>query len=371
MSTDYEKLLAQAQEEIVRLKTEVTESRQNYENIFENAGDSIFIVDFMTRLILDANSHAARRLGYTMDELIGMTLEELEVNIEGPNQMSWESSYSGTQVYECYYRHKSGKLIPFEVSSRIIQMGQQDVIQNFARNIIVRKQIEAEREQFIKDLDNFAHMVAHDLKNPLSTISGYLYILDQDAHKLTEAELREFIQDISFSTKQAVSIVDELLLFAGVRNQENIDLKPLDMGLIVQEVSFRFASTIEKSQARIILPESWHPAIGYAPWVKEIWANYLSNAIKYGGKPPVIELGSTREPNNMVRFWVRDNGIGIAPDTLPKIFDMFSRFSGISIEGHGLGLSIVKRIAEKLNGYAEAKSAIGEGSTFSFVLPME
>jgi two-component system sensor histidine kinase/response regulator len=113
----------------------------------------------------------------------------------------------------------------------------------------------------------------------------------------------------------------------------------------------------------------WPGASGYGPWVEEVWVNYLSNAIKYGGKPPHVELGAELQTNNMVCFWVRDNGPGIPPEARARLFTPFTRLDQVRTQGHGLGLSIVRRIVEKLGGQVGVTSASGQGSAFSFTLP--
>jgi len=124
---------------------------------------------------------------------------------------------------------------------------------------------------------------------------------------------------------------------------------------------------------------AWPAALGYGPWIEEVWVNYLSNAIKYGGQPPRMELGADPLPNpppqagegkggGMVRFWVRDNGSGITPEDQSRLFAPFTRLDQIRAGGHGLGLSIVRRIVEKLGGQVGVESQVGSGSTFSFTL---
>jgi signal transduction histidine kinase len=110
-------------------------------------------------------------------------------------------------------------------------------------------------------------------------------------------------------------------------------------------------------------------ALGYAPWVEAAWVNYLSNAVRYGGTPPHIELGCTRQADGMIRFWVRDGGPGISPEQQVRLFQPFEQVNKIRAKGHGLGLSIVRRIIEKLGGKVGVESAVGQGSTFWFTLP--
>ena len=100
-----------------------------------------------------------------------------------------------------------------------------------------------------------------------------------------------------------------------------------------------------------------------------MWVNYLSNGIKYGGRPPRVELGATVQPDGMVRFWVRDNGPGILLEEQARLFTLFTRLDQVQVKGHGLGLSIARRIVEKLGGQVGTESEIGQGSVFSFTLP--
>jgi len=110
-------------------------------------------------------------------------------------------------------------------------------------------------------------------------------------------------------------------------------------------------------------------AVGYEQWVEEVWVNYVSNAIKYGGQPPRVELGAETQPHGLVRFWVRDNGPGISPEEQARLFTPFTRLDQACVKGHGLGLSIARRIVERLGGQVAVESAVGPGSVFSFTLP--
>jgi len=140
------------------------------------------------------------------------------------------------------------------------------------------------------------------------------------------------------------------------------------MGAIVSEAQSRLAYMIEQYQAEIITPTDWPTAQGYASWVEEVWINYLSNAIKYGGECPQIELGATVQNDDTVRFWIKDNGPGLTAEEQKELFIPFTRLNQIRTEGHGLGLSIVERIVEKLGGTVGVESTAGQGSTFFFTL---
>jgi two-component system sensor histidine kinase/response regulator len=165
------------------------------------------------------------------------------------------------------------------------------------------------------------------------------------------------------------SIINELLLLSSVRKEE-VELEPVEMSQVVTEAQDRLTYMIQEAQAEFIMPDHWPRALGYAPWVEEVWANYLSNAIKYGGTPPRVELGATPHRNGMIKFWVRDNGQGLTREQQSRLFIPFTRLDQARTAGHGLGLSIVQRIVEKLGGKVgvESEGIPGQGSVFSFFL---
>jgi signal transduction histidine kinase len=221
-----------------------------------------------------------------------------------------------------------------------------------------------------EELDAFAHTVAHDLKNPLSLVLGYSELLEHDFATLTEAEQQRCLQTVLQCSIKMHNIVDELLLLSEARKAE-VKRRPLDMASIVAEAQRRLKRMAEEYNAEINSPPAsmWPVAMGHAPWIEQVWVNYISNALKYGGQPPRVELGADAESDGMVRFWVRDNGPGLTPQAQARLFTPFTRLAEVRATGYGLGLSIVQRIVEKLGGQVGAESQVGQGSVFSFTLP--
>ena len=218
------------------------------------------------------------------------------------------------------------------------------------------------------ELDAFARTVAHDLKSPLSVLQGYADYLIQSFADGPDPEPHDLLTRMLKVSHKMGSIIDELLLLASIR-KEDIQKKPLDMNLVLNRTLERLSAMIDNYQATIITPDTWPQALGYAPWVEEVWINYLSNGIKYGGEPPVLELGAGPHSDGMLRFWVKDNGTGLTPDDQQILFTEFARLNEVRAKGHGLGLSIVLRIVSKLGGQVGVESQVGEGSTFYFTLP--
>lgn len=231
-----------------------------------------------------------------------------------------------------------------------------------------KRQAEEERERLIQELDSFAHTVAHDLKNPLTTIVTSASFARHA--KLSFDDMQQTLDVIEQTAYKMRNIINELLLLSHVRKIEDIQREVLDMGLIALSAHERLTHLMKTYRAHLIFPEEWPLAVGYGPWIEEVWANYISNAIKYGGTPPRIELGGdTLTTAGMARFWVRDNGAGLSQEEQQRLFTPFTRLSQARAQGHGLGLSIVQRIVEKLGGHVGVESTVGQGSLFYFTLP--
>jgi sensor domain CHASE-containing protein/signal transduction histidine kinase len=239
-----------------------------------------------------------------------------------------------------------------------------------ARLIEELRQYTAELEAQNAELDAFAHTVAHDLRNPLSVLVGVSSYLEEMHARIESNEVVSNLHTITQTGEKLTNIINELLLLASVRKMEDIDTGPLDMATIVGEAQERLADMIEETRAEVTVPDAWPLAVGHSPWIEEVWVNYISNALKYGGTMPRVELGATEQGEGFARFWIRDNGRGIAKEEQERLFTQFARLHQVHVEGYGLGLSIVQRIIEKLGGKVGVESEPGQGSTFYFTLPM-
>lgn len=220
-----------------------------------------------------------------------------------------------------------------------------------------------------EELDQFAHTVAHQVQGLLGQIIGYGSYLEMVYQEVLDDEGQTVLKRILQSSHKMNNILNEILLLANV-NRDDIQVFPLDMQRLVAEACKRLALDIDEYRAIIYQPERWLEAQGYAPWIEEVWVNYISNALKYGGQPPVLHLGATDLRNGMVRFWVRDNGVGLTEAEQSRLFIPHTRLHQHRARGEGLGLSIVRRIVEKCGGLVGVESVVGQGSTFWFALPV-
>lgn len=336
------------------------------DQLIDSMKDAMMVLDSQSRIV-DLNPAAAALLRQPADEVVGKRPTEV--------RPSWEpivAEFRDTAAAQAEIHTGDGgspHWYELRISPLSDRRGRHTGRLVVLHDITQRKQAEAERERLIADLDSYAHTVAHDLKNPLSLIAGYANLLQEDIEVMPPEEVQEALDVILRTAFKMTDIVNALLVLASTRRLDEVEVEPLDMAAILLDVQERLAHAIAESQAMLVMPGEWPLALGVGLWVEEVWVNYISNAIKYGGTPPRVELGAELQESGMVRFWVRDNGHGVDPKMRDLLFVEFTRLDTRRTEGHGLGLSIVKRIVEKLGGEVGVDSVAGQGSLFYFTLP--
>lgn len=370
-----------------------------YLHALESAADAILIIDMNGRIIY-TNRQTERLFGYKRDELLGKPVVMLIPERQRQNFLVEQTRYLadphtrpiGTGQ-ELLASRRDGMEIPVEIALSPMKTGSDRLVTCIVRDIEARKKSErnlqeayARLEEIIKErtaelqaaneelrernqeLDTFGYSVAHDLKNQLALISGYAEVLRENLHEIRVETQQKYLAAIARNAYKMSMVIESLLLLAGL-HKKDATLTILNMQQIIADAYQRLAYQIEESQAEMALPDRWPTAFGYGPWVEEVWVNYIHNAIKYGGTPPCIQLGAEKLSNGMVRFWVKDNGPGLSAEEQHRLFDQFTRLDRNRAGGHGLGLSIVRQIVEKLSGQVGVESQVGEGSKFYFTLP--
>ncbi len=233
-----------------------------------------------------------------------------------------------------------------------------------------REQIEEELRQQNEALDAFGHTVAHDLKTPLNNIQAFCSLLREEYGTMPEEQVHEYLGYVTTNVGQMNTIIDGLLRLATVSRTADITLEPLDMYDLLADVQIRLLAEIKDRQAVIHMSDDFPVVLGYRPWVQEVWMNYLSNALKYGGQPPVIRIGADDPDETLnVCCWVQDNGPGMTAEEKSQAFAATTRFHANQATGQGLGLAIVKRIMTRFGGECGVADAPEGGSKFWFMMP--
>lgn len=360
--------------------------------VIDSMSDAMFALDNRDRIV-DLNPAAVAMIGLEADAILGQPAAQAFAPWHDMVEQFKDTFEVQTDIvadYRQQQRHYDLRILPLrdhaeQVIGRLLVV--RDITDRKTTEVQLRERT-AELEALNEQLDAFVHTVAHDIKDPLTGVVALATLLREYFEDLSPNAIAEYLDAITQSTMRLASIVDALLLLASVRQLEAVNTEPLDMSEMIANVQKRLSVLIAERQAIFIVPESWPTIHSYGPWIEEVWTNYISNAIKYGGTPPCVELGFTvladglpmvnaedvpqptiPSSQSKIRFWVRDNGPGLAIEQQAQLFTKFTRLRDTE-PGHGLGLSIARNIVEKLGGEVGVESTIGQGSTFWFTLPV-
>lgn len=352
---------------------------EDYQKIFEVSLNEIYLFSAETLRFIEVNRGARVNLGYTMTEMEHLTPLDLKP-LYSRDAFSEVIAplYSGEQekiMFETVHRRKDGSDYPVEVHLQLSNLENQRVFVAVILDITARRKIEHELARYVGDLhasnlelEQFAYVASHDLKEPLRTITSYLQLLDQRYQALLDEDGKEYINFAVDGAKRMATTVDDLLQYSRVQRQK-VPFGPVDMNEIVTRVKSALRLTLNETNAQItsdVLPT----VIANGHQMTQLIQNLISNAIKFRRDDSVkIHIGAERL-DNFWRFSVTDNGIGISGEYFQRIFIMFQRLHARDeYPGTGIGLAICKKIVEIHGGQIGIQSKVGSGSTFTFTLP--
>jgi PAS domain S-box-containing protein len=234
------------------------------------------------------------------------------------------------------------------------------------RDLTSRRNAEAERDQSIKDLESFNYSVSHDLRAPLRAIEGFAAALGEDLPSPLSPDVREDLAQINAAVKRMNALIDHLLDYSRVSRADmemvDVDLADVIDGVLPLGPDGAIRTAIEPG----VRVKAQRSALTQAV------SNLVDNALKFHkpGLGPAVEIVASRNGGNMVRIAVKDAGIGIAPEHHERIFQIFQRLhTRGAYPGTGIGLALVKRIAERFGGAVGVESEAGRGSTFWIDVP--
>ncbi|MEG4634345.1 PAS domain S-box protein [Microcoleus sp. AR_TQ3_B6] len=219
------------------------------------------------------------------------------------------------------------------------------------------------------ELEQFSYVASHDLQAPLSTIAGYAQLLQKRCHNQLDAQGNKFIRNIVNSCERMQALIDDLLEYSRVgRSEKPFDV--IDCNLVFEDACANLQLAIRQDRASVTRGDL--PRVrGDSFQLLQLFQNLIGNAIKYrSSEAPVVHVGASRQGDSWV-FSVQDNGIGIAEQYHPRIFQLFQRLhSQKQYSGTGIGLAICQRIVERHGGRLWVESEPNRGSTFYFSIPI-
>ena len=368
--------LMQSRNEMALLRTRLAEREKQYRDILEHAGDVVFTANLEGEITY-INPRVEALTEYKIEHLIGRRFSSLipaghreMVNLMVADQINDQTPETH---HEFPIMTKGGSLRWVgQHATLITEEGIVTGIQAIIRDITARKAAEDEAERYRheleernRELDAYNHTVAHDLRSPLSVITSYMDLL-----RLTESDVLsenglEVVTRVIEAAKRMSEMISNLLMLSNIKDSDEV-LTAVEVKPVVAAALERFGPRIDERGIDIQIADHFPKVVAYGPWLEEALANLIGNAIKYIGKDnptPRIEILCAPQLSR-IRIGVRDNGLGIPEEAQGQLFEMFSRFHYNEAPGMGLGLSIVKRIVNKLNGAITVDSSVGKGTTF-------
>lgn len=366
-----------------QIEQQLKESQQWLNTTLRSIGDGVIATDPDGRIKF-VNTAAEQLTGWKQSEALGNDIRSV-FNINKTNLFPTsaddiavlENGLADSRQAPTLLTNREGMQIPIMYLSNMIRNERGEALGFVVAFQDITEQWTAEerQRQFIvelkrqnDELDAFSYTIANNLTGALSPMLGFGELLETYFAAELDQEIVGYLKIIAKSGRKMVTIIDELLLLAQVRKREVVTY-PLNMSAVLSSALGRLSHLSHHHQAHFDLPETWPSASGYSPWIEEVWVNYLDNAIKYGGQPPIIKVGAALEPDGWVRFWVQDNGNGLTTAQMKHLFTPFTHLGRDNQNPGGLGLSVVRRILEKLGGKVSVESQVGQGSVFSFMLP--
>jgi len=362
-----------------RKKTEqaLKESEEKHKRLFKNSNSLIWEVDADSYEIVSCNPPMARVFRKDINEIIGKKVHEIL-----PPEFAEKTIKLGTEAllknkvvkfeYEINGRHFLINFISYiEGNHKLVQSVVYDITEQKRAEITINQQ----RDELLKlnaDKDRFISIIGHDLRSPFNSLLGFSELLSKNSRKYDSDKIEKLATNIHKSAQHSYNLLDDLLQWARAE-QGNIAFEPQNLNLtIVCNDALETLAPIAKEKSINISTqvEDKLKVFGDANMLKTVLRNLVSNAIKFTGSGGVIDIKAEMDAENVV-IAVRDNGIGIPSDVLPKLFDITEKIStsGTSGEtGTGLGLLLCKEFVEKHGGRIWAESEEGKGSEFVFTL---
>jgi PAS domain S-box-containing protein len=354
-------------------------SQATLKAIIDNTPAVIYMKDRKSRLIL-ANQGLEKLLGAREEELLGKSdydfwakeyadkLRENDLKVfESGQSLKTEEIIPAEGVQRTYIVHKFPLYIEGHDESIVCGISMDITEQKESENAL--RTLSAELQRSNRELEQFASVASHDLKEPIRMVNSYLQLLSKKVWGQLDETSRGYLTFALDSSKRMCDLVDSLLKYAKL-GSKRLDLEAIEVNSLLRDVIENLGSMIRDAKAEIQfqgLPTIRADRIQLA----QLFQNLISNGLKFSRKDqaPRVRITS-QEAKDGWTFAVEDNGIGIEPEYRGEIFDIFRRLHPQSdYPGEGIGLATCKRIAERHGGRIWVEASSLGGASFSFRLP--
>lgn len=368
------------------VERESAQGKARLEAIFNTVADGIITID-AKGIIQHWSPSAARMFGYEYDELLGRNVSELMPEPDRTGHDGYLHQFLNTgkakvigSRREVLGRRKSGELFPLDLLVGQVKLGTEVLFTGIVRDVTEAKHVQEKLEAAVRDADAanraksaFVANVSHEIRTPLNAITGMAHILMRGGLPPTQ---QDQVRKILKAGRSLLSIINDILDFSKIEAQQvTIESVPFELERVLQNVVDMVVEPATSKGLELVLdvdPELPVRLIGDPLRLGQVLLNYLNNAIKFTESGEVklsVRAEMSRDERILLRFTVKDTGIGVAPDAQERLFQPFQQAESSTSRrfgGTGLGLVICRRLAELMGGEAGLSSDPGQGSSFWF-----
>jgi PAS domain S-box-containing protein len=361
------------------------QAEARYRELFEANPHPMWVYDIETLAFLAVNDAAILHYGYSRQEFLSMTIVDIRPEEDIPRLLKSVAQVTEgiSKVSEWRHKTRDGRLIDVEISSYFFSFDGRPAELVLAHDVTEQRRVTAEISQLNTELEqrvaerttellvlnqsleSFVYSVSHDLKTPLRGIEGYSKLLLEDYREKLDDEGLLFINNIRDGIKRMNELIDDLLAYSRMERRK-LETVSLDLNRLLDNV---LAERAEEFAIRNVQVDVNLPALSVeadADGLALVLRNLIGNALKFTSQTPAAHIEiRAHQDGDSITLWIKDNGIGFDMKYYERIFEIFQRLHRLEdYPGTGIGLALVKKAMQRMNGKVWAESTVGQGATF-------
>lgn len=361
--------------------TEVQRELQRNTHILDTALDGFFAADTSGRIV-DVNPAFCAMLGYQKSELLGKSIPDIEAAESAEETAAHINKVlaQGYDRFDTHHRRKDGGIVAVEISVRLVSTDDQSVFFVFVRDISWRKATELALSQAREEAEHanaakneFLSRMSHELRTPLNAIIGFTQLLELPRGQSMSGQQSDSVREILSASTHLMGMVDDMLDLANIETGELlIQSEPVALTQVIDQSIKQIQPMIRARSVAVALPVCDSLMVLADPRrLQQVLFNLLSNALKFSRDDGRIEILCAPVPGQRIRISVRDTGPGLSEAQQARLFRPFERLESAytGVDGIGVGLALVKRLIEGMQGTVGVDSVPDQGSSFWFELP--
>jgi PAS domain S-box-containing protein len=355
--------------------TERNRAHARFRGLLEAAPDAMVCVDSGGQIVL-VNAQAERLFGYPREELAGQPVEILVPDASKASHSGLRAGYTADPVprlmgadLDLSGRRRDGTTFPAEIALSALDTDQGLLVSAAIRDVTQQRQARDDLRRSNEDLRSFSYSLAHDLRTPLRSLSGFSTALIEEYAGTLGEDGCGYAQRIEAASEHMGRILDDLLQISRI-SEAKISLRQVDLGGEAATIAAELQRQAPGRRVRFTIQQPAR-ALADVVLIREVLRSLLGNAWKFtsGRAYASIEFGMTPATDARICCYVRDNGAGFDPAYIHKLFQPFQRLHTTrEFPGTGIGLAIVRQIVDRHNGRTWAEGTVGSGATFFFTL---